>query len=266
MPNKPSKSIRVAAILTALLFLYFLNFIPFFQRIFSAALSPIQIQMNDTTNNIKNYLQMWSKRNELEKENEDLKLANQKLLAENSELKLLTKENDILKKELGFLEDKKYNYLAGKVIGASYGTFSNALIFNRGEKDGMQNGLAVATDNGIMVGKIVKTNDDSSVFLLITDNNSKVAGSIVNADNSIGVVRGDHGLGIQMDLIPQNEKVDIGNIVITSGLENNIPQGLIIGQIENIISSKTELFQSVSIKSLISFDKLSSVFAILPPK
>jgi len=71
-----------------------------------------------------------------------------------------------------------------------------------------------------------------------------------------GLVSGKHGLVMFFDYILKNQKISVGDLVVTSGLEKNIPFGLLIGRVEKITTQSDDLFQKAILSPLISFDNL----------
>ena len=70
---------------------------------------------------------------------------------------------------------------------------------------------------------------------------------------------------MEIDLIPIDKQIKSGDIVVTSGLENYIPRGLIIGEIENVETKPSDLFQKAIIKILTPFNNLR-ILTILKPE
>jgi rod shape-determining protein MreC len=66
-----------------------------------------------------------------------------------------------------------------------------------------------------------------------------------------------------MDMIPQNKVVKKGDLVATSGLGQEFPRGLLIGEVEEIDNSDNTLFQKARVKPLVNFQDLRIVFVIL---
>ncbi|MFC1613029.1 rod shape-determining protein MreC [Patescibacteria group bacterium] len=187
---------------------------------------------------------------------EDLKI-------KNVSISLLQKENKILRELLDFTNKNNYTYITTEIIGKSEG-ISNVLIINKGEESGLIQGLAVINSKGLIIGKILKCDYFSSEVLLLNDNQSRIASSILDYEETNGVVEGEYGLSMKMKFIPQNIQIKQNDIIVTSGLEKNIPYGLIIGAINNVESNKGELFQSANIQPLSPLDSSHIVSVIVP--
>ena len=212
------------------------------------------------------------------------------LIAKNVELRILERENSQLREALRFIREKQYDVAAADVI-ARDPTSPNYLILDKGEKDGIQNNLPVVSSSGILVGKIIKTEFRTSIMLVLTDTNFQTAGVVLNSSphlpvelniqqeggegysgrwgdkskrNTAGLVRGDRGLSIKMEFIPQDEAIDKDDIVITSGLELNMPRGLVIGKVSEVKKEAEGVFNEAILNPLISYDDLNIVMILLP--
>lgn len=212
-------------------------------------------------------------------ENERLKVELQGCVVDATSLKLLENENKLLREELEFLEKQNYSYVVARIIAREPELNQKIVIINQGFEAGVRLGYPVTVaeriagaenSNGLLsqlraflVGKIVKVNRYDAWVLLLTDNRSSVAAELLNKKEVYGLVRGERGLSLGIDLIPLGSDIKVDDIVVTSGLENMIPEGLIIGRVGEIESKPGEFFQRAKVKPLISFDNLKIVSVIL---
>lgn len=180
-----------------------------------------------------------------------------------AELQLLRQENEELKKQLNFLENKKYVSVGVNVIGKNTEPTGNTLIVDRGKIDNIALGNLVITGEGVLIGKVTIVHDHFSIIRLINDNQSKVAGTVINQEKSIGLVEGGYGISVHMNFIPQNETVSIGDTVVTSGLEKGIPRGLLIGEIEAIEKEAYQPFQKAVISPFVNLEKITLASIII---
>ena len=111
--------------------------------------------------------------------------------------------------------------LAAEVIGASADPTSHTLFINRGERDHVHRNLAVITPEGV-VGKIVEVFPTSSQVLLINDKESGV-GALFAGTRTHGVVKGSGDPNPRMDYIVNDEKVQVGDKILTSGEDHIFP-------------------------------------------
>mgnify|MGYP001617768811 FL=1 len=180
------------------------------------------VGLNDNYRFFKNKKEFFKAYRESAKENERLKEAEAKY-------KLLLQENEELKKQLNYQKKIKNLGVVAEVIGKEILSTDQNIIINHGTKDKIKIGYPVIAGEGILVGKIVKVEENISIVKLINDNQSRIGATILNRDHSVGVVEGGYGISLRMTFIPRDEIVVVGDQIITSGLEANIPRGLLIG-------------------------------------
>jgi rod shape-determining protein MreC len=175
---------------------------------------------------------------------------------------ILKLENEELREQLNFKTKNNYTTIGAQVIGKNIDPLGNTIILDRGQNDGIQEDCPVITGEGIFIGKVIRVEAYASVVRLINDNQSKIAATIMNRDKSIGIVEGGYGISVRMNYIPQNEDINVGEIVITSGLEDLTPKGLLIGTIEAIEKEAYQPFQRTILKPLANLEKISLVSII----
>lgn len=255
------------AVAGLLIFLHFIRVLSPVEEKINLVLNKASVKLYSMSSSLRStYNDQAKKWNFLETINE-LEEKNRSLVVENSRLKKLEEENSKLREHLKFVEENKLDYILANVIsrkisGNPEETLSD-LIINKGKKDGLFEGLAVI-DEGILVGKLSKVEDSISQVTLKTNSNCKLASTLRNLDKTIGVAEGRLGLTISMDFIPQLEEISKGDLVVTSGLEENIPRGLVIGEILDVDSNSNEIWQNATIDPLTDFDDLIIVSILLP--
>ena len=117
----------------------------------------------------------------------------------------------------------------------------------------------------LLVGRIVEVADSFAKVQSIIDSSSRVNALISAKDGSeiTGLVKGDQGLNLIIDLLPQGETIEQGQLIVTSGLTGLFPAGLLIGQIEKVISSDVQISQMAELKPAVDFENLRKVFIIV---
>lgn len=188
-------------------------------------------------------------------------LLNQKI--DTIKLKLLEDENIELKKQLNFASKNSFTQLGATVIGKNIDALGNNIIIDQGEVDGMVLDAPVIVSEGVLIGKIVRLEKNISVVRLINDNQSKIAVTVVNHDKSLGLIEGGYGISIRLNYVPQNEIINVGDIVITSGLESNVPAGLLVGTVDTVEKEAYQPFQQAVISPFVNLEKISLVAVII---
>lgn len=202
-------------------------------------------------------------RGELRKENEKLLMERNELLVENANLKSRIEQSQLLREEILFLQEIGFRSEFAKIIGKDPYSTSQLFLLNKGRRHRIEVGQPVIVSKGIVVGKIVKVEEEISFFLSLSDSESSFSAIVQNPSSSPGLVIGKHGLALEMQEIPQGEAVEKNQMVLTSGLEERIPRGLIVGKITNVQKKTEELFQSATIDPLVPLDRLSLVAVII---
>lgn len=201
---------------------------------------------------------------------EELRRKFERASAENARLRLAVEEVDELKDALGYRERFADVLLATRVISSANDPIDASILIDRGADDGIHEGQAVIVGDGILVGKVTEVGTHTSRVRLLTDSRSAVAVAVQTSDGTLGVLQGDRGLSLRIALIPQNEILTPGDVVITSGLEPGIRRGLLVGTVEKIGRDNQDPFQTASILPFIdaqlpSFVQVLSVQRMLSP-
>jgi len=253
--------------LTAIFLAVFFHYIGWLRPIESLvviAFSPVQQLAGSIYGGGAGIYDFWLKKRDLVKENRSLQAELAAAAIDASKFKALEEENALLKKEINFIDENNFKFVAAKIISGVSDPLSQSVIINRGRRDGLEKGLAVIADSGIMIGKISEVEDDFSKVVLLSDNKSRVAATIQNLDHTVGLVEGQYGLSFSMTNIPQNQEIKDGDLVVTSGLEGKIPKNLLIAKVAGVRSVESEIFKTAILKPIILLDGLSYVLAVIP--
>ncbi|OGL88395.1 rod shape-determining protein MreC [Candidatus Uhrbacteria bacterium RIFCSPLOWO2_02_FULL_51_9] len=176
---------------------------------------------------------------------------------------ILTEENNALREQLKFTKRTARIPLQSYVVGKTIDNTGNTLIIDKGARDGVQEKSAVIVGDGILVGKIIKVNPKTAIIRLINDPHSKIAATVLNEDKSIGLVEGGFGISVKLTTVLQTEVLKEGDLIITSGLEETVPRGLLIGSITKVEKEDYRPFQEGIIQPAATLARLTLV-GILP--
>ncbi|MBT4349812.1 rod shape-determining protein MreC [bacterium] len=193
---------------------------------------------------------------------DDLAESYKELLVENSQLQLLEEENKKLRELLDFTQTTEHDLVVANVVSRDF-INQNLLIIDVGNAENIGIGQAVVVNNGIVIGKIIDVMQDAAVVRLLTDNGSKLAVSLGDQTLISGLLSGSLGLGMSLQYIPQDTELKKGDILFTSDLNELIPGGLVVGQVEEVEFSEGELFKKASISPLVDYNTLSLLSVIV---
>jgi len=250
--------VALLAVLILLIFLHYIKVLTPVENLMIRIIAPVQNRVYMVGVKINNFYNVARFQKDLLKSNLELEQKVKDLTVENAELKIQLSEKQELQKQADFIFSSGFQAVNAKIIGRNLQSNFQTIILNKGKNDAIEIGLPVIAEQGIIIGKIVEVKNSSCQVLLINDSHSSLAALI--QDTAIkGVVIGERGLSLKMELIPQDQQIKNGQVVITSGLEENIPKGLVIGQIEQVVSEPNSFFQQAFLKPLINFDDLIAV-------
>jgi rod shape-determining protein MreC len=134
------------------------------------------------------------------------------------------------------------------VIGRTPYSFNQSIVLDKGSTDGVKEGAAVISQ-GYLLGRIVVADPRKSEVRLIFSHLSRIPAMIESTHES-GLVQG--GLeGLILNDVSINAKISPGDKVETSGLGGDLPPGILIGTVSEILGIKGGLFQSAKIESQI---------------
>jgi rod shape-determining protein MreC len=166
-------------------------------------------------------------------------------------------ENERLRRLLAFRPDVQEDVITARVIGADALGVSRSLAIDRGTLDGVRKGAAVLAPEGV-VGQVLLAGRHASRLLLITDHNSGVDG-IVQRTRAHGIVEGALHGECGLKFVKRTERLEVGDLVVTSGMDGIFPKGLPIGHIAAIDRRGQSLFQSATVEPTVDFGRLEEV-------
>lgn len=203
-------------------------------------------------------------------ENQRLKGQLDAIHEKEAEIAALRSENQQLKDELG-LQDlvTEYTVRRSNVISRNPDQWINQVIIDLGTMNGMELGMPVMNNNGL-VGYISETNPTSSKVTLISNvdlSASKVSSEIIleGEEAAIQGIISEYKTDtnqLVMSQITSDTEIKPGTLVTTSGLGGAFPRGLVIGEVEDVRLDEQGLERLVFIKPLSDFNNIRIVSVI----
>jgi rod shape-determining protein MreC len=196
-----------------------------------------------------------------EKENDSLKKKLAKTIYDVNQCKETDLSNDRLRKLLDFKNAGRLNSIAAEVIGKDPSQWYKTLIIDKGLSEGISKGLPVIVPEGV-VGQVIDVSDHYAKVLLIIDSNSAVD-ALVQQTRAHGIIKGDSEGRCLLNYVSRKEIVNIGDAVVSSGLDGVFAKGLLIGKVTDIIRNKSGIFQDIEVSPFVDFDKIEEVLVVL---
>src|SRR5215471_12362848 len=150
-----------------------------------------------------------------------------------------------LQKLLDLRERIPAHSVAANVIGSSASTWFQSLTIDKGARDGIHKGMAVISAVGVL-GQIVAVSTRTAKVLLITDSHSAVD-VLCERSRARGIVAGSLTEGPVMKYVTRNADVQLGDRLVTSGMDGVFPKGVLVGQVDKVQKKGQGLFQQVSV-------------------
>lgn len=149
--------------------------------------------------------------------------------------------------------------MQAQIIGASADPNSHTMFINRGERDHVRRNMGIITPDGI-VGKIVEVFPNTAQVLLINDKESGVGALFVDS-RTHGVVKGTGEPQPHMDYVVNDEKVQAGEQIVTSGEDRIFPKGLPVGTVTE--AKQATPFQIIRVQPAARLDRLEDVLVLM---
>ncbi len=199
----------------------------------------------------------------LPKENARLQAEVDDLRVQVAHVEELSRENAILREQLGFVKEAQAATIPALVIGRAPSAEFQMLVIDKGTRDGVKEDLAVVASSGLLVGRVYRSDEATANVLLLTDVHSTVH-AVVQGSRANGIVVGDRGLGLLLDSLPPDAQIKPGDQVLSTGLAGPFPKGLLIGSVEEAPEPGNELFRRARVRPAVDFNRLEFVFVVKP--
>ncbi len=197
------------------------------------------------------------------KTNAYLQQQNILLQDELSRLRSIEKENNELKSLLRLEESYSYPLQITRVVSKQLNTLNNSLSVNVGSLEGIQRGMPLINSDGL-IGKVILTASNYSQVMPLAHPLFRVSAQI-QGSKANGIITWDISSPsyLIMDFVPKTVPIDTGMVIQTSGLGNEFPAGIPIGQIVDFRSQDGTNTQQLKIKPFSKLNEVSEGFIVL---
>jgi len=196
---------------------------------------------------------------------------NRRLRAEAGTLTLQAREAEEARQEVrrlrelvGLREESGRHAIAARVIARGAGGSARVLLLGSGTRDGIARDQAVITPRGV-VGRIIEAAAGTSKVQTILDPNSGVS-ALLQRTRVQGILVGDGDSACRLEFVSELARVDVGDVLVTSGLDEIHPKGAILGVVTEVGEAK-DLTRHVKVRPEVDFQRLEEVLVLTgPPK
>lgn len=194
-------------------------------------------------------------------ENVELHERVDELVAERNKALERAAELDSIRTQLALPSRPPFRELAANVISRDATLWFRRFVIDRGTLDGVKRDLPVSAAGGI-VGRIISVGPNFAMVQAITDKHAGV-GAMLQNSRAMGEVRGLDNDRCELRNIATNETVEVGESVVTTGLDRIYPKGLLIGVVERIEADPNAPWHKIIIKPAASVDRVEHVMVLL---
>lgn len=193
-------------------------------------------------------------------ENEQLQQTVYRLLLINNSYAQSQKENERLRRLLSLNDRLEFRSVGARVVARTPGFLSNLVYIDRGSEDGVHADAAVLSGDGI-IGRVILVTKRQSQVQLISNPDASI-GALLEQTRTPGVLRGSGDALLEMAYVGNAEPVEVGDIVVSSGLEGIYPKGLPIGKVVDSRKGKG-VFRFIKVEPRVDLIRVEEVSVLL---
>ena len=194
-------------------------------------------------------------------QNERLKKEINFLTSKINEQRELYSQNQRLRDVLAFKQHSPYKVIAANVIGRSPDSWSSMVILDKGSYHGLERNMPAITYLGL-AGLVVETTPYTSKVMLINDPDIGVS-VMAQRSRQEGLLSGALGNSLIMKYLPLEADIKVSDIIVTSGLTEKYPKGLLVGTVVEIGDEFSGLSRYAIIKPAVDLSNIEEILIIV---
>ena len=192
--------------------------------------------------------------------NEELEAELTRLRVKAHETEETLRENERLKALLDLKRILPVDSIAAKVIGNRSLGLSRTLLVDRGSADGVRENMPVVVGDGV-VGRVWTVASHLAKIQLITDSDAGTA-VLVQRTRVQGILQGRGDVFCSMEYVSQHDDVQVGDLIVTNGLDGIYPKGLPVGPVERVAPGQGEM-RIIAVTPRAKFNRLEEVLILM---
>ena len=150
--------------------------------------------------------------------------------------------------------------IGARVIGYDPSLWSRSAMIDQGQAQGVKEGLPILAPQGI-VGRVVETYPQYAKVMLIVDQKSG-ADAMIQRTRVRGILRGKGGNRCSLEFVPKSADVQVGDLVLASGLAGLYPKGLVFGKVSGTNKNSPGVFQEIEVTPAVDLSALEEVLVV----
>jgi len=238
------------------------------ERLVLTVISPFQRLVTSVISGTGYVIDSYVDLRGVREENRDLKERVRSLELALAERQHLAAQAVRLRKLLELRRLLPYETVVAELIAGEGASFARTVTVNKGSSSGVRLNMPVISPSGI-VGRIIAIGPHAAKVQLIVDSRAGV-GALIERSRTLGVIE---GIGdpnapagdLPMRFVPALADVAVGDTVVTSGLDQIYPRGLVVGRVSRL-GDASGLVREVFVTPATRFHELEKVLILeVPP-
>lgn len=237
----------------------------FFDRAVVRVTAPMQASLDWAADKISNGWEHYVANRNAARDNDGLRLELATAKRELVRAEEVRRENHRLLGLLNLLDrSHDIRYLPAKVVGNSPSPLFKSIRVDVGTEDGVQRGMGVAAEAGL-VGRVMAADKHYSDVMLLSDASSSIDVFIARS-RARGRLRGAGdatGYKSRIDYLVRSANVEVGDEVMSTGAGTVFPKGLLVGWVVSVNKIEHGLYQEVKVESVVPLAALDEVMVVI---
>lgn len=219
--------------------------------------SPIQYGLYKTSRSVGSQFEVIAISRRASQENKALREQLATILSENSKLQKKVDETAAFLEQQNSLDAESFNLVATRPVG-----FSRYLFIDKGSSDNLKVGQVVIYKD-TFIGKIIEVTPKKSKVILPSDPDLQIAAFVNNSQGRArGILAGQFGQEMLLGKVLHEEPLSPNDLVYTEGTEIEIPRGLVLGSVTEVIDLDNQVFKQAKVRPIFQIEDLDVVFVI----
>lgn len=206
----------------------------------------------------------------LQKQVRELQLAQVATSQAVQQVQLQNSENNHLRQLLDARQHIPVKSMLSEILYDARDVFTRKIVLDRGGQQGVTVGLPVIDNLGV-VGQITRVFPFTSEVTLLTDKEQAIPVQVLrNGLRSVAYGRGQSGT-LDLRFTEQNADIQVGDILITSGLDGVYPAGLAVAKVVQVENNASGVFGRVVCQPLAGIERNTALLILtgipeMPPR
>jgi len=190
----------------------------------------------------------------------ELQAENNDLQTRNAELEEAEQTATRLQGLLDLKDTYNLQSTAAHVISGSTDSWTSTVTIDKGTSSGIAIGMPVTATSGV-IGQVIGCSATTSTVRLVSDESSSIS-AMIQTSRAQGMLTGSATGQLTLTLISTSQTVEVGDIVVTSGLGGVFPKGLPLGKVTSVENNPGSLYLDIVVEPFAAYGSYEEVLVI----